>query len=405
MNARLPLVLIVGMPASVHAARWVNTFRRRNVRVVLFPSIAQDCCPEFEPVRSVRSRADLEALAPGEIGLFPLEGLPTRAGQASKLFGVSPLKVRLDLLPAPEALATAIAALQPDLIHNLELQYGGYLVLECRALLAGRFPPWVASSWGSDLYLYRQLPDHEPVLRRLLREIDALQSDCARDLAWAEEAGFRGLRFPQMPATGGVDFSVLPDPARLPPPSQRKDVLIKGYHGASGRGLQILQALHRVAPQVRGLRFFVTRGPSQLAPFVQRLRELDGLDIMQAPYLPQHSDAMQRLAGCRFAVGYGISDGISSTLLEAMTVGTFMIQASTCCGDEWIRHPETGLIVPPHDVAALGRAIVRAATDDVLVDGAVVENRRTVEARWDADINGALIARTYHQLTGARADG
>tara|TARA_R110002049_G_scaffold86261_7_gene219488 strand:- start:1083 stop:2327 length:1245 start_codon:yes stop_codon:yes gene_type:complete len=409
-TADAPVILIVAFPISIHAARWVNTFRNRGFRVVLFPGVLQGMCIEFEPTRQVRCRADLDALQPGEIGIYPREAVRgvTQADvddPAVYPFALPAFDLPPEIRPDPDALCEAVAAIRPDLVHSLELQHCSYLAKEARRRFGASFPPWVASCWGSDIFMYRKLKEHRPILTKLVREVDALHSDCARDLAWAEEkAGYDAYRFPQMPASGGVDFSIFPDPARLSRPSERKMILVKGYHGWAGRGMHILYALHLVAPQLKGFRIVVTHSGRPAAEMVERLASEDGLDISLDPYLASNAEAMERLASARVAVGYGISDGISTTLLEAMALGTFMIQANTCCGNEWVSNGSTGLIVPPHDVVALANAIVRAATDDALVDDAVEINRATVEARWNAETNGALIANAYRELLGMRAD-
>jgi len=410
VTATAPVVVVVGFPNSIHVARWINASRRHGFRIVLFPSVLGSPCPELQPFREVRSRADVDAFALGEIGVYPADLITVLTEADMEDSDCYPLaapatRTPRHLLPHPVALSRAVKAIRPDLVHSMELQHGGYLALDTRRRLGAQFPPWLASSWGSDLFLYRRMGAHRPVLRRLLRSIDALHSDCARDFAWAAAVGFTGIRFPQMPASGGVDFSVFPDPAGLPPPSRRKSIVVKGYHGWSGRGLHILLALHLIAPKLRDFRIVVTHGGRPMADMVARLAAQDGLDISMDPYLGSSAEAVTRLAGARLAVGYGISDGISTTLLEAMAVGAFMIQATTCCGGEWITPGRTGLQVPPHDVVALSEAVLLAATNDELVDDAVVVNRRTVEERWSASTNGALIADGYRAVLARAAAG
>lgn len=409
-HGRLPLLLIVAMSGSIHAARWVNAVRGRGFRIVLFPSMRAATCPEFAPLREVRSREDAEALGDDEIGVYPLDAMRWVTEEDVATPGTYPhataaFDVPADILPSPDCLRAVLDEFQPDLVHSLEIQHGAYLALECKRRGGASFPVWAASAWGSDIYLYRRLAEHRPVLAQLYAELDALHSDCARDIALARQDGFAGYCMPQMPASAGIDFSIFPAVEDLPPPSQRTTLLVKGYHGWAGRGLHILLALHLVAPRLSGMRIVVTHGASVIADMVERLRKEDGLDITLDPYLPTHADVMARMLGVRAVVGYGISDGISTTLLEAMATGAFMIQADTCCGDEWIADGETGLIVPPHDVVALGESIVRAMTDDGLVDAAVAINRRCVEARWDARSNGTLIAEAYRELIERHGQG
>jgi len=123
-----------------------------------------------------------------------------------------------------------------------------------------------------------------------------------------------------------------------------------------------------------------------------------GLDIQVAPYVADHRDAIARLAQARAVVGVGISDGISTTLLESMAVGTFPIQSATACADEWIECGRGGIVVSPCDTGAIAEAIFRAATDDALVDDAAAINLRTVTSRWSAAVNGAKVWEIYDRV-------
>jgi glycosyltransferase involved in cell wall biosynthesis len=131
---------------------------------------------------------------------------------------------------------------------------------------------------------------------------------------------------------------------------------------------------------------------------VEAIAREDGLDIALDSFLPDHASAITRLAEARFIVGAGISDGSTITLLEAMAVGTFCILSDTACACEWITPGETGFVISPHDVAALGDAIVRAATDNALVDGAVAVNRATIEKRWSSDRVKPVVIRGYRDV-------
>ncbi len=93
-----------------------------------------------------------------------------------------------------------------------------------------------------------------------------------------------------------------------------------------------------------------------------------------------------------------------------MAVGTFPIQSSTACADEWVECGRSGFVVSPWDTGAIAEAIHRAVTDDELVDTAAAVNLRTVASRWSAAINGAKVWEIYEQAAartraGAEASG
>lgn len=400
---RHPLLLVVCFPVSVHSARWVSLLGAGRFRVVVFPSVLQAYCPEFRFSGTIRDRGDVDSLAPGEIGVFDhdlIEPLARSAEERRRGYRTikSAVDVTPDISPAPSSLRAAILRLQPDLLHSLELQHAGYLCLEAKQRDTGHFPTWLASSWGSDTYLYRKLAVHREQLERLARHIDCFHSDCVRDYASIREAGFKGALFPHVAASGGADLREYPHPHTLAPPSRRHTILVKGYHGWAGRALDILLAIHQVAPQLKGFQIRIMHTNAAVTRMADILRREDGLDVIVDPYYPDLDTAIRRLAEARVVVGYGISDGISTTLLEAMTVGTFCIQANTACGCEWIRPGIDGLEVAPHDIDALAEAILTAVHDDALVDAAVARNRATVEKHWSRPRVAQTVAVACHQL-------
>lgn len=409
-----PTILIVGMQNSVHLARWLTMLRGDFARFVVFPVHDVEPASELHPWSPVASRGDVEALGPGEIGIFHVTHFEV-AHDPARDVGTSdteravgrrlPRSLGLETNPGmtrPDELILAIRMLRPDLVHTMEIQLAGYLALAAERFLGRAMPPWLLSNWGSDIYLYHRLPAHRPIVLELMRSIDGYLAECGRDVPLARRLGLKGHAFDPMPASGGIDFGTVPPLNRLTPPSRRNTILVKGYHGWSGRGMHILSALHLAAPALRGHRIRVQFCSEAMVEMMRAMAEADGLDIAPIPYAPSHEEALDRIAEARIVVGIGISDGIGTTLLEAMCYGAFPIKAMTSCACEWVQNGRDGIVVDPHDVNGLAGALVQAATDDALVDAAAARNRARVEERWDAGRNGAAARSIYrHMLSHA----
>ena len=95
---------------------------------------------------------------------------------------------------------------------------------------------------------------------------------------------------------------------------------------------------------------------------------------------------------CRFAK---VSDAISTSLLEAIIMGSFPIQSWTSCGNEWIEDGKTGILVPPDDPEIVELAIRRCLTDNDLVDQAAEMNYRLAEEKLDRSIVKPMAIETY----------
>ncbi|WP_244424803.1 glycosyltransferase [Methylobacterium nodulans] len=398
--------MIVGMQNSVHVSRWVSAVRGGWARIVVVPVDLESLEAGLAPWSHVSKREDLDALAPGVVGVVApamLDGSARHRTWDADTPAVERMPSPLHMpwhpgMTMPGELVAAIRTFHPDILHTLEVQRAGYLALAAKRRLGANMPPWLLSNWGSDLYLYERLPEHRPVLVEVMRNLDGYLAECRRDVSLAISLGLVGRAFEPLPASGGVDFGRMTSLSDVAPPSRRTTLLVKGYHGWAGRGLHILSALHLVAPAVRHLRIRILFATPPVRQMAEALAAQDGLDIEILPYAADHAEALRRIGEARVVVGMGISDGISTTLLEAMTLGAFPIQGTTSCACEWVRNGIDGILVSPHDVRGLADAIARAATDDSLVDAAASRNRRVVEERWCAARNGARAVAYYREM-------
>jgi glycosyltransferase involved in cell wall biosynthesis len=100
-----------------------------------------------------------------------------------------------------------------------------------------------------------------------------------------------------------------------------------------------------------------------------------------------HQEMLSLHAKARISIGLSISDAISTSLLEAMVMGSFPIQSCTACADEWVQHGVSGMIVPPEDTEVIEKAIRMALAEDGLVDKAAEINWQVALTRLD----GALL--------------
>jgi hypothetical protein len=75
----------------------------------------------------------------------------------------------------------------------------------------------------------------------------------------------------------------------------------------------------------------------------------------------------------RIYIGCSISDGISTSFLEAITKGVYPIQTNTSCAGEWIDKGAVASLIDL-DIDQLDEALYLATTDDKVVDFAAKKN-------------------------------
>jgi len=406
-----PKILFVCMQNSPHACRWINSIADRGWDLHVFPIDHHPVLPWLRgvtvhpPFLRVSRDQLLEGLRrpwrrwwaelvdaqiaahPQRLRIAPIYPLPIPHKLASALTRVTVRTGESDatsqLSYSPWSLARLIRKLQPDLIHSMEFQHCGYNVSKARQLIGRRFPPWLATNWGSDIYHFRQDAAHRAQITRLLRQIDYYSCECQRDIGLARDLGMTAKVLPVMPNSGGFD---LPSTARLRslvPPSRRRLIMVKGYQHFAGRVLTALAALERCADIVRKFDVVIFSPSPEAVTRAEEMRNTTPIkNIVVLPYAA-HEQILRLFAMARVYLGVSVSDAISTSALEAMAMGAFPIQTNTSCCDEWFDHGKGGYLIPPDDVDLIAQRVRSALTDDPLVDQAAVLNWQTVETRLD----------------------
>lgn len=393
-------LLIVAMANSVHVANWLRMIVRDGPRIFLLSPYVAEPLNTF-PSAPVRSATEAEACPPDTVGILePPADVTKEAMKQDAARGYTPwapdwmgARVR-----SPGELAWALDIVKPDFVHSMEIQFAGYLCAEAKSLRGDGFPPWLLSNWGSDIYLYKKQRGHAERLRGIARIIDYYLPECRRDLGEVERLGFTGTAFDPVPASGGFDFAAYSDLLDAPPPSRRRSILVKGYHGWAGRGLTAISAIRLAERHLHEYDIHVTLGGPDVIKAAKRLAADTGLRIACDNYLPDHRQALARMAEARIAMGISISDGISTSLLEAMALGAFPVQSNTACVDEWTEDGKTAFIVSPYDSREIAERLIAAATDDAMVDAAAATNRATIERRWEVGGVGATVLDYYRRI-------
>lgn len=373
-------ILFVARPYSVHTARWINQVADLGWDLHLFPGSESPLHRDYRNITTYYFERDPRARLHESVRTRVLWPLP---------FAGSRVKLLANRLPPAWAdraqwLARIIRRIKPDIVHALEFQEAGYLVARTKPLFAeGEFPPLIVSNWGSDIQLYGPLPEHTEKVKAVLAAADYYSSECERDVALAREYGFSGEAFPALPASGGFDLENMRQYRQPGPTSARRVVALKGYQHWAGRALAGLRALELCADALnaRGMTVAlhsVHNADVRLA--AERAAHRAGLTI-KITSSESREDVLRTHGRARVSIGLSISDGLSTSALEGLIMGAFVVQSNTSCLMELLDGQETAVMVPPEDPREIAAAITRAVTDDELVDRAVAINDRMVAER------------------------
>lgn len=389
-------ILFVGMPESIHTARWLSQIDNEGWDIYLFPAIKTGLHPDIKNINI----------------LSPYFQYSYRRGQGIHLIKWVAFLYFLDkhitrLLHhrftyfSDRSLAWVIKILKPDIIQSLEIQHAGYLTLESRAYLKDHFPTWIVTNWGSDIFLFRRFPEHEEKIKTILAKCDYYSAECQRDIDLALSMGFHGKVLPVLPNAGGFDLKHVTPLRQAGCVSDRRIILLKGYQHWAGRALVGLRALARCANILQGYQVAIYAANSDMQ-IAARLFSQD--THIPVEIIPQcsHEEMLRWYGKARIYIGLSISDAISTSLLEAIVMGAFPIQSDTSCANEWIRHGENGFIVPPEDPDIVAEAIKEAILNDSLVDRASDENALVARDRLDNSIIKPRVVKMYQDVVVER---
>jgi glycosyltransferase involved in cell wall biosynthesis len=371
-------VLLVGMLNSIHVARWLEQFKSDEVEFLLFPST---------PIRALHPR--IRELILND----PLKyRLPYRMNLWCYPLGILDYFFTSHRLTAP-ILRRQIDVFKPSIVHLLELQHAGYLY--DRAIGSGiSSRKVIATNWGSDVYWYRRFPRHLKRIESLLTKVNSYSAECVRDLELVKQLGYTGPVLPVIPNTGGIEPNILVYGEN----HERNIILIKGYTKFVGRAEIALKAISLVPnSSLEGFEICIYSASRKIRKMAKHTsREKEIIITCVKPHALSHNDMLELFSKSYLYVGISESDGISTSLLEAMASGTFPIQSSTSCGDEWIKDSITGFLVKwdsPQDVA---RKIEYAINNRDFVSKAVSQNLITIKERANP-IVVSEIARSFYE--------
>jgi hypothetical protein len=264
----------------------------------------------------------------------------------------------------------------------METQGAGYLVYDVKNIFYKnhKFPKWWHANWGSDIFLFGRLKEHEAKIKEVLSTCDYYSCECKRDVRLALDNGFNKTILPVYPNSGGLKINVIEKNSNNIPPSARKYIMLKGYQGWAGRALVGIRAIARCSDILNGftLVIYTNTSADDIKIASELLMNDFKIPVILLPDASDHELILKYHSQARISIGLSIGDAISTSLLEAMSVGSFPIQSNTSCADEWIQEGITGITVPPEDPEIIESAIRKALINDQLVDNASLLNIKKI---------------------------
>lgn len=231
--------------------------------------------------------------------------------------------------------------INPDVVHSFALY------VSCAPIISvmEKYPQkkWIYSSWGSDLFYFKDFPEYLKDIKRVLPRIDYLFTDCKRDLHIAGQLGFKGEFLGEFPGGGGFDFNLMSALKR--PIEQRNVILIKGFQGRSGRAIQVLKSLKVIKDILSPFQIQVFGADDSVFQCAEEEGLINWGNLTVLGRVP-HEEVLKMMGESAIYIGNSNSDGMPNTLLEAFCMDVFPIQSNPGgVTEEIITHGKNGYLI------------------------------------------------------------
>ncbi len=313
-------ILFVGFPNSVHSENWINTINFKKYDVFFFPTNTQKLILS-KKIKFYKNHFKFGIIK--KIFFFLLSLISIK-----KLLFMPKVYLK-QLIHNKYILSSYVSYLRPDIIHSLEFQHGGYLTYD--ALRKNNFHQYrlVISNYGSDIYYYEKFNFHKKKIREILFFFNEVVCESQRDIKLCKKYN-RQIKTHLILNSAGINFSL----GKLSSLKFRKNIIVKGYQGKFGQLFLILFYLKKFKSEINYKNIYVYS-----SNFFSRIYSNIFYKDLKIVFLPQMKKRklIYFFKKSFIYIGASISDGISTSALDAISTKTFPIQTNTSTLNEMFR--------------------------------------------------------------------
>lgn len=399
-----PKILFIGLGASSHTHSWVNLLDGSELNVRMFSVPEGGVPPNHWLVRTYLCESPGQLPDELDFGIRKLFYL--RSGRLKKnpiflsilvvrkllnalanMFGLPVLK--FDYLQMPglavsfeEWLSQIIRQWKPDIIHTLGLfdgQGGMYYYHVRQQFGLEKIGKWILQlRGGSDIALRRYSHETSGQIFHALAACDEIITDNLVNIEYIKELGFGSKISPisPVPGTGGVDVVDTDD---LLPPSKRQRIILwpKAYESKWSKALPVLEGIKYAWNEIKPCKIVMT----VVTPEVHEWLDTLPRDILSSCEIKERiprTEMIRLVRNARVLLAPSLVDGVPNVLYEAMAFRAFPIVSPLETISPIVKDKENVLFARNLYPQEIADALIRAMTDDVLVDQASDRNLELV---------------------------
>ncbi|MDO7172722.1 glycosyltransferase [Mariniflexile sp. AS56] len=288
--------------------------------------------------------------------------------------------------------------IKPDVVHSVVMYISCTPILN--VMQKHSHLPWIYSSWGSDLYYFKNIPSYKEDILRVLPRVNYLITDCKRDISIARELGFKGQVLGTFPGGGGFDYNETD--AYIKPITERTTILVKGYQGRSGRAIEVIKALELIKIELELYQIIVFGADKEVENYITEhgISQKVAVKVLPRSNFLTHAAILKLMGEALVYIGNSNSDGMPNTLLEAIAQGAFPIQSNPGgASSEVIKHGENGFLIEDcNDSEAIKELIVKVVSNSGLIEKAFIKNQNNIKPRFEITRIKTQVLNAYNEV-------
>lgn len=272
---------------------------------------------------------------------------------------------------------------KPDVVHSFVLYISCAPIL--KVMEKHNNLPWIYSSWGSDLYYFRNIPNYRSEILSVLPRVNYLITDCKRDILIAKNLGFNGQVLGVFPGGGGFNYDE--SDKYIKPVLERNTILVKGYQGRSGRAIQVIKALELIPNELKAHEIIVFGADTEVEKYIveKNISKNFTIKVFSRNIFLPHDAVLKLMGEALIYIGNSNSDGMPNTLLEAIIQGAFPIQSNPGgASSEVIIDGENGFLIEDCDNSEeIKELILKAILNLNLIENVFKINQNRVKPQFE----------------------
>jgi glycosyltransferase involved in cell wall biosynthesis len=389
-----PKILFIGLAPSSHTHAWIDLLEDEGFNIRLFAHPPYPTPPPddwtvrtYLPTIMARSRDHATRYAPSRLKRLEL-------------------RLRRRFMPtAPPyeetLLARVIRTWQPDIIETLGVDAGKfYLRVRDRYRLGNRATWILQIRGGPDIELARHNPDLLPELRDLFQAVDQINCDNLYNIQQALEIGGTADRVASIapvPGVGGIDIEACHQQWQGPPSERRGIVMPKSYTSPWSLVLPVFEAIKLCWERIQPCEIHMLAATDDAIMWYWDLPEAIRRHCHITRRIPRQQ-VFDLMTTARVMLMPSLVEGVPNSLYEAMACGAFPVVSPLETITPLVENERNVLFCRNLYPEEIANALIRAMTDDELVDAAARRNLEVVRQHADrAQIRPRVIA-YYREL-------